>query len=80
MAMTHAPMHDACSLIPLLDPACMDYIKTRVEVELQGKHTRGMTVCDLRGRPVSDANVEVARNPDRPRLVGLMMDTVLSYD
>ncbi len=74
-----AAMHDACALIPLLDPACMAYTETRVEVELQGKHTRGMTVCDLRGRPVKNPNVRLARKADHQRLVGLMMDTVLSY-
>ncbi|MGY9055685.1 MAG: nucleoside hydrolase [Alphaproteobacteria bacterium] len=76
----HAPMHDACSLIPLLDPTCMGYAETRVEVELQGKHTRGMTVCDMRGGEVKNPNARVAINPDRERLVGHMMDTVLSYD
>jgi inosine-uridine nucleoside N-ribohydrolase len=75
-----AAMHDACALIPMLDPACMEYVETRVEVELQGKHTRGMTVCDLRGRPVKNPNTRVARKADHERLVGLMMDTVLSYD
>ena len=80
MGVKHTPMHDACSLIPFVDPACMEYLETRVEVELQGKHTRGMTVCDLRGRPVDNPNARIACNPDRPRLVGLMMDTVLSYD
>ena len=77
--MTHAPMHDACALIPLLDPTGMDYVETRVEVELQGKFTRGMTVCDLRGVKVRKPNARVAVKPDRERLVGMMMDTVLSY-
>lgn len=76
---TLAPMHDACALIPLLDPACMDYVETRVEVELQGRFTRGMTVCDLRGVHVPDPNARVAVRPDRERLVGFMMDAVLSY-
>lgn len=76
---THAPMHDACSLIPLLDPASMEYVKTRVEVELQGKFTRGMTVCDLRGVHVPNPNARVAVKADRDRLVGVMMETVMSY-
>ena len=75
----HAPMHDACALIPLLDPACMEYVETRVEVELHGQFTRGMTVCALRGRPVLDPNARVAAAPDRERLISHMMDTVLSY-
>ena len=78
--MTHAPMHDACALIPLLEPASMEYAETRVEVELAGRFTRGMTVCDLRGIKVENPNARVAVRADRERLVGMMMDTVLSYD
>jgi inosine-uridine nucleoside N-ribohydrolase len=75
----HAPMHDACALIPLFDPEAMEYAETRVEVELAGQFTRGMTVCDLRGVPIEQPNARLARVPDRERLVGLMIDTVLSY-
>ena len=74
-----APMHDACALLPLLDPASMDYVETRVEVELAGRYTRGMTVCDLRGSAPEAPNVRLAVKPDRERLVGQMIDTVLSY-
>ncbi len=77
--LTHAPMHDACALIPLLDPAAMAYRETRVEVELAGTFTRGMTVCDFRGGRIENPNARVAVTPDRERLVGVMMDTVLSY-
>ncbi len=77
--LTHAPMHDACALIPLLDAASMEYTQTRVEVELNGRFTRGMTVCDRRGLPIKNPNARVAIKPERDRLVGVMMDTVLSY-
>lgn len=77
--LTHAPMHDACALIPLLDPQAMAYRETRVEVELAGRFTRGMTVCDFRGSRVDRPNARVAAEPVRDRLVGVMMDTVLSY-
>jgi purine nucleosidase len=75
----HAPMHDACALIPLLDDQAMTYRETRVEVELAGRFTRGMTVCDFRGSRIENPNVHVAVTPERERLVGVMMDTVLSY-
>ncbi len=77
--LTHAPMHDACALIPLLDPDAMTYRETRVDVELTGTYTRGMTVCDFRGSPVKNPNARVAVVPNQQRLVGVMMDTVLSY-
>ena len=77
--LSHAPMHDACALIPLLDPDAMAYRETRVEVELAGRFTRGMTVCDFRGSRVEQPNARVAVQPARERLVGVMMDTVLSY-
>lgn len=77
--LTHAPMHDACALIPLLDPDAMAYRETRVEVELAGRFTRGMTVCDFRGSRIERPNARVAVQPARERLVGVMMDTVLSY-
>lgn len=77
--LAHAPMHDACALIPLLDPDAMTYRETRVEVELAGRFTRGMTVCDFRGSRIERPNARVAVQPARERLVGVMMDTVLSY-
>lgn len=77
--LSHAPMHDACALIPLLDPDAMAYRETRVEVELAGRFTRGMTVCDFRGSRVEQPNARVAVQPACERLVGVMMDTVLSY-
>ncbi len=77
--LTHAPMHDACALIPLLDSSAMTYRETRVEVELAGTFTRGMTVCDFRGSTIGSANARVAVSPDRQRLVGVMMDSVISY-
>jgi len=77
--LSHAPMHDSCALIPLLDPSSMEYVKTRVEVELAGRHTRGMTVCDLRGAPVENPNVRVAVEANHAALLGHMMHTVLSY-
>lgn len=79
LGIRHAPMHDACALIPLLDPACMEYTETRVEVELAGRYTRGMTVCDMRGGAIEEPNARVAVVPNRAGLIGHMMDTVLSY-
>jgi inosine-uridine nucleoside N-ribohydrolase len=45
---TIAPMHDVCAVLPYAYPGLIDYAHARVEIELRGEHTRGMTLCDLR--------------------------------
>jgi len=81
-----APMHDVCAIVPYVDPALIEYTHARVDIELAGTHTRGMTVCDLLpagiraalGRPPPNAHVAVdaASGP----LVARVIDTLLTYD
>jgi inosine-uridine nucleoside N-ribohydrolase len=82
-----APMHDVCAIVPYLDASLIDYRLCRVEVELHGAHTRGMTVCDLRrltaegrrARGGGDPNVRVAIAADARRLIDGVVETMLSY-
>jgi inosine-uridine nucleoside N-ribohydrolase len=80
-----APMHDVCAIVPYADVALLEYVHTRVEVELTGTHTRGATLCDL--RPVSlsaprdqPPNAQVATNANSRGLIGRVIQTLLSYD
>jgi inosine-uridine nucleoside N-ribohydrolase len=43
-----APMHDPCAVLALTDPDLFEREALRVVVETQGRHTRGMTLCDQR--------------------------------
>lgn len=43
-----APMHDPCAVLALTDPELFDREALRIVVETQGRHTRGMTLCDQR--------------------------------
>ena len=43
---TIAPMHDVCAVLPYAYSGLIEYAHTRVEIELIGTHTRGMTLCD----------------------------------
>jgi len=43
-----AALHDPIAVGWLLDPSLIESVKAHVDVELHGKRTRGMTVCDLR--------------------------------
>src|SRR3954453_3312992 len=57
-----APVHDVCAVVPYvapdIAPGLIRYVETSVKVELAGVHTRGMTVCDLRGlRPGATTDI-----------------------
>ncbi len=45
---TVACMHDACAAAWLIDPSLIKSAPMHIDVELSGKLTRGMTVCDYR--------------------------------
>ena len=81
-----APMHDVCAIVPYADAALLEYLHTRVEIELAGAHTRGMTLCDLRPARLSDAEVRpapnalVASDADSRAIIGRVIETLLSYD
>ena len=81
-----APMHDVCAVIPYVEDGLIEYELARVEIELAGTHTRGMTVCDLRhGRPPVTreglpSNALVAVDAKGRALVDRVIATLLSYD
>lgn len=43
-----ANLHDVCAVAWAVDPALIKAVDMHVQIELQGKYTRGMTVCDYR--------------------------------
>jgi purine nucleosidase len=71
-------MHDALALAIAADPSLMtESAKVRVDVELNGTHTRGMTVGDFRSWvDQSDANATVALAVDSERFITRWMHTV----
>ena len=71
-------MHDALALGIAADPSLMlNPPKGRVDVELTGTHTRGMTVADLRpGQPADRANATVPLQVDAQRFLDWFMDVL----
>jgi len=61
------PVHDPCTIAPLLDPEVVHWRTCFVAVELDGTWTRGTTVVDLFDRLGEEPNTEVALrlNADR---------------
>src|SRR6185295_10259440 len=78
-----APMHDVCAIVPYVDPTLLEYTDARVDIELNGTHTRGMTVCNLRPARLSAAddrpasNVRVAVDAKSRTLIECVIDTLL---
>jgi inosine-uridine nucleoside N-ribohydrolase len=83
-----APMHDVCAIVPYLDETLVSYVSTNVQVELEGRLTRGMTVCDMRGmragaaqtiQRAGTANARVAVASDARRLIDLVVDAIVTF-
>lgn len=71
------PVHDPCTIAPLLDPDVVGWRDCFVAVELDGRWTRGTTVVDLFDRyPDHEANVAVALDLDAERYWDLVLAAV----
>ncbi|MBK7261453.1 MAG: nucleoside hydrolase [Rubrivivax sp.] len=57
-------LYDPTPVIWLARPKLFDLQAARVDIELQGRFTRGMTVCDLRTPALARANARVAVKAD----------------
>jgi inosine-uridine nucleoside N-ribohydrolase len=80
-------MHDVCALFPFVRPDLLTFVEASVEVELAGRLTRGMTVCDLRNkraggtgsiREARPPNARVAIASDARALIAEVIDAVLA--
>jgi len=71
------PMYDPAVAIYLRRPELFSFKPARVDIELQGKLTRGMTVCEFRVPRRAAANVEVAMTVDGERAMACMMQELL---
>lgn len=84
-----ASLHDPCALVPFIAPETITYRHCPVEIELAGRLTRGMTVCDLRRltprrleniKPRAEPNCHLAVGVRGPALVERIVGTVLDWD
>lgn len=67
------PVHDPCTIAPLLDPTVIQWREAFVAVELEGTWTRGTTVVDLYDRYPDQPNCEVAITLDTDRYWELVL-------
>jgi inosine-uridine nucleoside N-ribohydrolase len=62
--MAGPPVHDACAVALLIDPALVRTVETFVAIETEGRWTRGATAVDLYGRLDRAPNAKVAMELD----------------
>lgn len=71
------PVHDPCTIAAVIDPDLIEWRRTFVAVELDGRWTRGTTVVDLHGRyPEQEPNAEVAMRLDAERYWDIVIEAV----
>jgi inosine-uridine nucleoside N-ribohydrolase len=71
-----APVHDVCAVLPFTHPELIRHQEMHVDVETQGEITRGMTVCDQRGRGASEETPADTQRGNENCQVAISADTV----
>ncbi|WP_208075423.1 nucleoside hydrolase [Bittarella massiliensis (ex Durand et al. 2017)] len=66
------PMHDAVAVAAVVAPQVLTLRDCHVTVDIEGEHTQGCTVCDLRGVTGKAPNVQVAMDLDREAFIDLL--------
>jgi pyrimidine-specific ribonucleoside hydrolase len=78
------PIHDACAIAAVISPDLVDTELVRVEVETDGLHTYGQTVCDMQnvwGRTGHEAepNTDVGYDIDKEAFFELLLSELERY-
>ena len=83
---SYAPLHDICAVIPYTNRELIQYQSMHVDVECEGKLTRGQTVCDQRAisKQVSSEaqqrpNCEVAIAGKGDAIIDLALQSLLDF-
>ena len=67
------PLYDPAVALWLLAPELFEFQAAPVDIELQGQHTRGMTVCDLRNRDERPCNAHIAMQVNGDEAIATFM-------
>ena len=69
-----AIIYDACAVAAVIEPNILDTKPMHVDIELNGKYTRGRTVADVHGRTGLPKNVEVGVDFNRERFLEILAE------
>jgi inosine-uridine nucleoside N-ribohydrolase len=78
------PIHDACAVAEVIDPGIVESERMRVEIETDGEHTYGQTVCDRQGvwgrtGHAAEPNARVGIDIDRDAFFELLLGEIARY-
>jgi inosine-uridine nucleoside N-ribohydrolase len=73
------PIHDAVAVAHLLGQGIVEMRPYNVEVETDGRLTRGRTVVDTRYFAPGPRNADVGVDIDRERFVALLLEAVATF-
>lgn len=73
------PFHDPVTAVFLARPKLFQEIPAAVEIELQGRLTRGMTVCEFRVPKKAQPTAMVAVQADGAGVMAYVMDRLLAF-
>jgi inosine-uridine nucleoside N-ribohydrolase len=72
-------VHDPCAVLSVTHPELFELKERRVDVELIGSHTRGMTVVDERhAAPTRPRNARVAYDAQASQVLSLIVDAAIT--
>ncbi|RPF52199.1 nucleoside hydrolase [Aquisalibacillus elongatus] len=74
-----APIHDACTIAYLIDPAMFKFKHVHVDIETKGEHTYGMTAVDRLGVTGKEPNVYFAYEADTTKFWDLLERSIAFY-
>jgi inosine-uridine nucleoside N-ribohydrolase len=69
-----AIIYDACAVAAVIEPDILEVQPMHVDIELNGKYTRGRTVADVHGRTGLSKNVEVGVGFNRERFLEILAE------
>ncbi len=67
-----APLHDALAVASVVDPGVIETKHRRVDIEIAGELTRGMTLVDIYGVTGKKPNVDVALELNNRKFIDMM--------
>jgi inosine-uridine nucleoside N-ribohydrolase len=76
-----APVHDVCAVLAVTHPDIIHFEPRRVDIELRGEHTRGMTLVDERDfRNVkANYNAQVGISINHKKGIKVLLETIAKY-
>ena len=74
--MPDGPLHDPITVAMLIDPAVVTTVRSHLDIEVDGTHTRGATSVDLIGALGAEPNATIAMDLDPDRFWALIEEAV----